>query len=90
MPMITVMASIAPSTRSSFFWPFWGFGSRTGIRPVSHPLPGDRRRGQAFAALAATSSSTVRSRPASVPMMICGTIRPAISAMGRPQPPLCW
>ena len=102
MPMITVMASIAPSTMSNFFWPFWGFGSSTGMPPVSHsphrrPPPGSYgpkggpevgHRGQA-AALAATSSSIVRFRPANVPTTICGTIRPAMSASGRPQPPLC-
>jgi hypothetical protein len=37
--MITKMAKKAPNTISNFFWPFWGFGSSTGIRQVSHPSP---------------------------------------------------
>ena len=32
----------------------------------------------------------VRLRPARTPTTICGTIRAAISAIGSPQPPLCW
>lgn len=46
----------------------------------------DRRASQC----AVASSSTVRSRPARKPTAICGSIRTAMRAIGRPQPPLCW
>lgn len=87
--MIAKMAKNAPKTSSIFFWPFWGFGSSTGIRPVSHPSPAGAAAGAA-AAQRVASSSTIRSRPARTPTAICGTMSPAMSASGRPQPPLCW
>src|SRR5947207_12825759 len=47
MAMITKMARNEPKTSSIFFWPFWGFGSSTGIRQVSHPAPATARPGSA-------------------------------------------
>src|SRR3954453_7976004 len=42
MAMSTKMAKNEPKTISIFFWPFWGFGSSTGMGPVSHPPSGER------------------------------------------------
>lgn len=87
--MIAKMAKNAPKTSSIFFWPFRGFGSSTGIRPVSHPSPTRAAPGRPVAQCVA-SSSTIRSRPARTPTATCGIMSPAMSASGRPQPPLCW
>ncbi len=83
--MITVMASapheqqLSPS-RSWVKTPYGESGPPSQLR-----LGGLRRGGRG-----AASSSTVRSRPARTPTAICGIIRAAMSAIGSPQPPLCW
>ena len=74
-PMITVMASIVPKHEEQLLLAVLGI----------------RIEDWHGASLASQhSSSIVRSRPARIPTTICGTIRPAISAIGSPQPPLCW
>jgi hypothetical protein len=86
--MTMKMAKNEPKTSSIFLWPFWGFGSSTGIRQVSHPP--DSATAAGHHAQRAASSSTVRLRPARTPTTICGIIRPAMRAIGSPQPPLLW
>ncbi len=60
MAMITKMAKNAPKTSSIFFWPFWGFGSSTGIRSVWHPSPATAPAGYRPPTPAAPAASSAR------------------------------